>query len=739
MKQVIARAGKVVVAEVPDPSPDENSLLVKTSYSVISTGTETWTIGSTDPLSPSDIVTSSSVAKKAVKLSREVVSGEGLKGFMDYVDYVRHPEVALGYSLSGTVVSVGRNVREITVGDRVACAGEGKASHAEFVSVPRNLLAKVPDGVEMQQAAFATIGAIALHAFRRSGAQVGDAVGVIGSGLVGNILAQIAEASGCRVASLDLREDRLRLAKDVGVDLCLRSDDPSLLQHISHFTNGRGLDSVFICAATSSSEPVNMAAAMARGKAKVVVVGRVGMDLERKDFYQKELDLVMTRSLGPGRYDPTYEEKGVDYPIEHVRWTLNRNMEGFLELLSSGRVKLDRLIGAEYEVERADEAYAFLDEQSKVAVLLKYETSAISGAPITAGATAVVVGGGNGRGQAAKESEEKRALKLPSVSARINVALAGPGNFAKEVLMPLLRRSPDYNLRWVVSSNPVNATRVQKRYGFEKSTCDYQDVLKDPDTNLVVVSTPNNMHHRMVMDAIEAGKPVFVEKPLCVTRQEFEDIKQAQRRYQVPVIVGFNRRYSPLVLKVKEKMSKMDGPFLIALRVNAGFVPASRWIQDPALSGGRIIHECCHFFDLFNFLLSQSDPEITIQTAGVNGSTTVARDNISVTLKYPDGSIASLIYTALGGKSMDRERLEVFGQGTSMVIEDYRELKTFGAAAGPVRTTLSGRERGHSPEFKELSKMLRGAKSTTITTDEVVAAMELTFRVDEALREPRPK
>ena len=725
MKQVIARAGKVVVAEVPSPAPDENSLLVKTSYSVISTGTETWTIDSTDPLSPSDIVKSSSVAKKAIKLSREVVTGEGMKGFMDYVHYVRHPEVALGYSLSGTVVSVGRTVRDITVGDKVACAGEGKASHAEFVSVPRNLLAKVPDGVEMQHAAFATIGSIALHAFRRSGAQVGDAVGVIGAGLVGNVVAQIARASGCRVVSLDLRDDRLQLAKEVGVDLCLRSDDSSLLQHVSHFTNGKGLDSVFICAATSSSEPINLAASMARGKAKVVVVGRVGMDLERKDFYQKELDLVMTRSLGPGRYDPTYEDKGVDYPVEHVRWTLNRNMEGFLELLRSGRVKLNKLIGAEYAVERADEAYAFLNEQSKVAVLLKYETSTLERSP--------VVPGGNG-GSRATEAEEKGAIKFPPVSGRINVALVGPGNFAKEMLMPLLRRSPDYNLRWVVSSNPVNATRVQKRYGFEKSTCDYEDVLKDPETNLVVISTPNNMHYRMVMDAIEARKAVFVEKPLCVTRKEFEDIKKAELQYQVPLIVGFNRRYSPLVLKVKDKMSKMDGPFLITLRVNAGFVPASRWIQDPALSGGRIIHECCHFFDLFDFLLNQSDPEVHVQTAGVNGSTTVARDNVSVTLKYPDGSIASLIYTALGGKSMDRERMEVFGQGTSMVIEDFKELKTFGQA--PTRTVLKGQEKGHAPEFNELSKLLHGNKSATITTDEVFAAMELTFRVDEALRDP---
>jgi predicted dehydrogenase/threonine dehydrogenase-like Zn-dependent dehydrogenase len=695
---------------------------------VISTGTETWTIDSTDPLSPSDIVKSSSVATKAIKLSRQVVEGEGVKGFLDYVDYVRHPEMALGYSLSGTVVSVGRKVREITVGDRVACAGEGKASHAELVSVPRNLLAKVPDGVEMRHAAFSTIGAIALHAFRRSGAQVGDAVGVVGAGLVGNILAQIAGASGCKVVSLDLRDDRLQLAKEVGVDLCLRSDDPSLLQHISHFTNGRGLDSVFICAATSSSDPINLAASMARGKAKVVVVGRVGMDLQRKDFYQKELDLVMTRSLGPGRYDPTYEEKGVDYPIEHVRWTLNRNMEGFLELLRTGRVKLNNLIGAEYDVERADEAYAFLNEQSKVAVLLKYEKSGEGRSP------AVRDGGGGGGRQAVEKRE--RTANVPSVSGKINVALVGPGNFAKEMLMPLLRRSPEYNLRWVVSSNPVNATRVQKRYGFEKATCDYDDVLKDRETNLVVISTPNNMHYRMVMDAIEADKPVFVEKPLCVTRQEFEDIKKAQSLHQVPVIVGFNRRYSPLVLKVKDKMSKMDGPFLMTLRVNAGFVPASRWIQDPALSGGRIIHECCHFFDLFNFLLDQSDPEILVQTAGVNGSTTVARDNLAVTLKYPDGSVASLIYTALGGKSMDRERLEVFGQGTSMVIDDFKELKTYGQV--PTRTTLKGQEKGHAPEFNELSKLLHGEKSTVITTDEVIAATELTFRVDEALREPTP-
>ncbi len=711
MKQVIAVAGKVEVADVPRPVCEENGVLVRTDFSVISTGTEIWTIDSTEPVSASDLVKDSSKLSKAVDLSRKIIREEGVSGFGDYLDYVRHPKFPVGYSSSGTITQVGRKVSDLSVGERVACAGEGKACHAEIVSVPRNLAARIPEGVSSRDAAFSTIGAIALHAFRQARLQVGEYAAVLGVGLVGNLVVQIAHSSGCLVAALDLKESRLSLAKSLGADISLHSDDPSLLQHVMHFTNGRLFDVVIVCAATTSSEPINMAARLLRSRGRLVILGRVGMDIDRKDFYQKELELVMSRSLGPGRYDIVYEEKGIDYPLDYVRWTLNRNMEAFMGLIEKKRVSVSSLVGGEYPLERATEAYSSLAGQEKVAVVLSYPHSQTE----TVQEFAIVT------------------KPLPAVTGRINLALVGPGSFAKDVLVPLLRRNPDYRMRWVVSSNSVNAGKVAERYNFEKYTCDYSDVLKDAETRLVLITAPNNLHYPMAIEALKAGKPAFIEKPLCLTREELSEIQRVQKESGVPLFVGFNRRYAPQVLKIKELMKKLDGPFMISFRANVGFTPASRWVQDPEVGGGRIIAECCHFFDLFNFLLDESFPEeILASSAAVNGSTSVAKDNLATTLKYKSGSVANLVYVSLGNKAMERERLEVFGQGASIVLEDFKKLSVFGEK--PLVMTLRAQDKGWKNELSELAKFVRGEKNSMITFQECVNAMNITFSVDEAVR-----
>jgi predicted dehydrogenase/threonine dehydrogenase-like Zn-dependent dehydrogenase len=704
---VVARAGNVEVVDVPRPVCPDNGVLVKTEWSVISTGTESWAIGSTEPIGASDVVKDSKLGK-AYTLSREVLRQEGVSGFRDYVDAVRHPELPLGYSSSGTVVEVGRGVTDFVVGERVACAGEGRASHAELASVPRRLAAKVPEGVSMKDAAFSTVGAIALHAVRTANLQVGESAGVLGVGLVGNLVAQIAEAAGCRVVCLDLREDRLELAKGMCSGMVLRSDDPTLPSHVLDFTRGVGLDHVFVCAASESSGPVNLAANILRGRGQLILVGRVGMELERKEFYQKELRLLMTRSLGPGRYDPVYEEKGVDYPIEYVRWTLNRNMEAFMELVRTRAVEVEGLVGGVYSLPAAPQAYASLQSQAKAAVLLRYE-------------------------------QEPLMVERPQVEpvkgqkgVRISVALVGPGAFAKETMIPLLNASQDFNLKWVVSSTPVHAKQLEKRYRFERSTCDYDEVLADKDLGLVVITAPNNLHYPMLVSAMKAGKLSLVEKPLCTTREEFEEIKRLQAETKMPIVVGFNRRYAPLVLEMKKRMAKMDGPFVVNYRVNAGFVPSSRWSQDPKVGGGRVIHECCHFFDFFNFLLGPGEPRIVADSAGVTGANSVARDNVSVSLRYPDGSLATLLYVAMGGKAMERERIEVHGQKSSMVNDDFKDLLAYGDAKQTV--ALPRPDKGHTKELEELAKLVRGAKSSIISTEDVFLATELTFRVDEALR-----
>ncbi|MDG6902223.1 MAG: Gfo/Idh/MocA family oxidoreductase [Nitrososphaerota archaeon] len=709
MKQVVARAGSVEVVDVPRPTCPENGVLVETEWSVISTGTESWAIGSTEPMGASDVVKDSKLGK-AYRLSREVIRQEGISGFRDYVDAVRHPELPLGYSSSGTIVEVGRGVTDLLVGERVACAGEGKATHSELASVPRKLVAKVPEGLSMKDAAFSTVGAIALHAARTANLQIGETVGVLGVGLVGNLVAQIAEASGCKVAGMDLRDDRLELARRLLSGPTFRSDDPSLASHILNFTDGVGLDHVFVCAASESSGPVNLAAKLLRSRGQLVLVGRVGMDLERKEFYQKELKLLMTRSLGPGRYDPVYEEKGVDYPLEYVRWTLNRNMGAFMGLIRSGQVDVDGLVGGVFSLAAASQAYESLETQPKAAVLLRYEP------------------------ETATKAKEKPVVvaPLPPKQGKIVVALVGPGAFAKETMIPLLKASPDFDLRWVVTSNPVHAKQLESRYKIGRGTCDYEEALADKELGLVVITSPNNLHSPMLISALKAGKLALVEKPLSINRQEFDEVKRVQSESKMPVLVGFNRRYAPLVLEAKKRMRQMDGPFVVNYRVNAGFVPPGRWSQDPEIGGGRIIHECCHFFDLFNFLLGPGEPRITVEAAGVSGSNSVARDNLSVSLRYPDGSLATLVYVAMGGKAMDRERMEIYGQKTSMVLDDFKTLSCYGDKAETVR--LPKMDKGHSDELREIASFATGKKSSVITTEEVFAATELTFRVDEAVR-----
>ena len=710
----MAEAGRVVVLEVPRPPCKPNEVLVKTAYSVISTGTESWTISATDPISAGDLLEDRSRLGKAVSLASEVSKKEGLSGLVDYTKAVRKPRVALGYSLSGQVIEVGRLVSDVTIGDFVACAGEGKACHAEFVAVPRNLLVKLPRGTDLKSSAFVALGSIALHAFRRGETQIGETVAVIGAGLVGNLLVQVARAAGCRVIAIDLLKERLELAKESGAEATLLSSDEKLLDHVQHFTSGRGPDVVFVCASTSSSDPVNVAGQLVKDRGTVVVVGRVGMEFDRKPYYQKELEVRMTRSLGPGRYDQAYEERGLDYPIGYARWTLNRNMESFIELVSKKGVKLDNLIEATFPVERAAEAYEGLKTSKRVAVLLEYPQPPV-----------------------VTEAPSPVPLSTQKKTERVNVALIGPGNFARETLLPILRTNGRFNLRWVVSSNPLHAMQTAERYRVEKYGTRLEDALGDQTVGVVVISTPNNLHYRMAVETAKAGKIAFVEKPLCTLEDELVEFQRLDPQVQSKIVVGFNRRYSSHILRIKDMLSTLDGPFLLNYRVNADLVPASKWSQDPDTGGGRVIHECCHFFDLFNFVLASRSVSATVSAAEVTGSTTVSRDSFSATLKYSNGSVATLVYSSLGNRFAGRERMEVFGQRTVITLDDFRQLVCY-SGKKPVTYQTRAQDKGHKNEFDELAKAAGGEANHLISAPEIIAAMHDTFLVDRLLRQETP-
>jgi len=709
LKMVVARAGNPEVEEVPIPVCRDNEVMVRTSFSVISTGTETWTIGATEPITASNLVGDRAKLRKAFGLVGNVFRNEGIAGVLDYAKDVRNPRVPLGYSLAGVVVEVGRDIGDIVPGDLVACGGEGKAAHAEFAAVPRNLVAKVPDGVQLSDAAFGTLGAIAVQGFRRSDARVGEAVLVVGVGLVGSLTVQVAKAAGCRVAAVDLREDRANFALQLGADRAFRMDDPKLTEHVSAFTGGRGFDHVIVCASTGSSDPINLASALMRDRGRVTIVGRVGMDIERKDYYQKELDLVMSRSLGPGRYDPIYEEAGVDYPVGYVRWTLNRNIEAFLDLVKDRKIDTSKLVGGRYDISQAPAAYESLKTEGSVAVLLTYTQT-----PATAEGKGVV-------------------LSERNVAGVVGAAVVGPGNYAKEILIPNLRGSSDYSLRWLVSSNPLHARQIGERYRFEKCGTSLSEALADDSVRVVFIATPNNQHLEMVGLAAAAGKIVFVEKPLCITPEELDEAVRIQERTGARIVVGFNRRYAPLVKQLKKELGSTDGPFLMNYRVNADYIPSIRWVQDPKVGGGRIVAECCHFFDLFSFLLGESGPTLDVTCAGINGASTVARDNLVAVAKYKSGSVATLTYSALGNRGLDRERIEVFGAKNAFVLDDFKTLRIY--EPNRIRSFGNGRaDKGHRAELSELAKAVRGESTSVISFQDAVASMATTFEAERDAR-----
>jgi predicted dehydrogenase len=405
-----------------------------------------------------------------------------------------------------------------------------------------------------------------------------------------------------------------------------------------------------------------------------------------------------------------YEEQGSDYPVGYVRWTLNRNIEAFLEMLLQRSVSVGELVGQEYSIEKASDAFEALKTTSKVALMIRYSTGSVPAETFAV--------------QEAKKTARKDA---------VGVALVGPGNYAKDILLPLLRRNKKFALRWVISSDPLHARQAAQRYHFENFATDLDNALGDPQTDLVVICTPNHTHAQMAIRCARAGKVVFIEKPLCITVQELEEVIQVQSETRLPMIVGFNRRYAPLVLRMKERLSRLDGPMLINYRVNTDLVPAIRWSQDPDLGGGRVIHEACHFFDLFNYLVGASRPRVSVTSTDINASTTVARDNFVAVLKYPNGSVASLTYSALGTRSMDRERIEIFAQGQAFVLSDFVRLNIYGVKNEEVK--LGTQDKGHARELDEVFDALTSKPSRLITFGEAVEAMRTTFEVDSKLRE----
>jgi predicted dehydrogenase/threonine dehydrogenase-like Zn-dependent dehydrogenase len=700
MKQVFqdARSAEITVAEVPAPKLLAGCVLVRTAASLVSAGTER---------ASSEFASKNLVQKARMRpdLVREVLSKISRDGLLATVSTVRSrldQPSALGYSSAGTVVAVGEGVADINAGDRVACAGAGHAVHAEFVCVPRLLVARIPsEAISFDEAAFTTLGAVALHGIRNADVKLGDIVAVIGLGLLGQLTVQILKAAGCRVLGMDISTERAELALRLGADAVSASSSgfqDLCLQHSSR----HGADAVIIAAQTASNDPINLAGAVARNRAVVVAVGTVAMDIPRRFFYEKELDFRVSRSYGPGRYDSAYEQKGIDYPIGYVRWTETRNMEAFLKLLADRKLDLHSLVTHRFPISRANSAYDLITGKTHeqfLGVLIAYPDIANDSRHVNV---------------AVPDSRAARAQP-------IRIGLLGAGSFATTTLLPAIKRVGGVQMIVASAANGSHARHAAEKFGFRSCTTDDQEILDSPAVNTVVISTRHHLHAAQVIAALNSGKHVFCEKPLCLNESELNSIVAAHDDPTFPrrlLMVGFNRRFAPLAIRLKSFLQDVREPLALHYRVNAGSLPPDHWLNDPQQGGGRILGEVCHFVDFLCFLTNASLVEV--ETRSLPNPSQYSNDNVVCSLRFARGSHATISYLANGDKSFSKERLEVFGGGSVAVLEDFRRLELVRGGKKSVYRSLLRQDKGHRGEWEAFVTAIQTDAESPIPFPEIV-------------------
>ena len=711
MKQVLqsARTGELEVAEVPAPRVLVGCVLVRIAASLVSAGTER----------ASAEFASKNLLQKARSrpdLVRDVFKKIQRDGLLSAVSAVRSrldQPTALGYSSAGVVVEIGEGISDLKPGDRVACAGAGFAVHAEIACIPRMLLAKIPSAnVGFESAAFTTLGAVAIHGVRTSEAKLGESVALIGLGLLGQLTLQILNAAGCRVIGLDLLQERAQLAAKMGA-LAVTTSESEFRDLCLRYSGGHGVDCVLITAETPSSGPVNLASEVARDRGIVVAVGTVGLELHRKLYYEKELDFRVSRSYGPGRYDSAFEQKGRDYPIGHVRWTETRDMEAFVQLLADGKIDVEPLITHRFPIENALAGYDLISGQQAepfLGVLIQYNI---------------------------EKKQEPRRLGLvaspKTALSQVRVGLLGAGNFARGVLIPAIRRDRETQLAGMCATSGPRARSLATKYGFGFCTTDEDEIYSDCSINTVVIATRHHLHARQIVRAIEAGKHVFCEKPLCLTEQGLQEIELAYGHANCHLMVGFNRRFAPMAQRMKKFLREAGGPFTMHYRINAGRLPPDHWINDPEQGGGRILGEVCHFVDFLSFI-SGSAP-VAVQTRGLPISN--EEQDVVASIEFADGSLGTISYVCSGDRGYSKERAEVFGSDCVAVLDDFRSLDL--VRHGKKRSARSWlrQDKGHVAEWKVFSECIRNSGPALIPFEEIVASTLATIRIVDSLRSGR--
>lgn len=716
MKAVLQdiKAGNISVDDIPRPLLKPGTVLVRNVCSLVSAGTEKAVL----EFSKANYLNK---ARQRPDLFRKVLNKAKNDGFWQTYKVVSNlidQPIQLGYSCAGVAMEVGDEIDDIQAGQPVACAGLFVATHSEVVSTPRNLLAPIPEGLGFEEASFVTLGAIAMQGVRLAGLELGENVVVYGLGLVGMLTAQLALAAGCRVMGIDIDPAKLKLARDLGCQVAAAG--PGQTEAVLGFSGGYGADKVILCAATKSNEPVEKVPEFTRQKGVLVVVGDVGLNIPRRPYYDKEIDLRISRSYGPGRYDLSYEEGGIDYPYAYVRWTENRNMVSFLDLAARGRLEVGSLITHRLDIDQATRAYEIIEGKIKepyLGMVLHY-----------------------GR----EEAEAPTAAKVepqPSrpLAGELNLGVVGAGAFAKAFLLPAFSAVEGVKIAGVCTAGGVSSAAVAKKYSCALATSDPREIFDAPDIQAVIIATRHDVHADYAVQALRAGKAVFLEKPLALNLAELERVARVHRELTAQgenpfLMVGFNRRFSPLALRLREAFAGRREPLAMVYRVNAGFIPPEEWVHDPRLGGGRIIGECCHFVDFMQFITGE-DPRAVSVNALRKGDEPV-RDTAAINLEFSEGSLGSIQYLANGNPGLPKEYIEVFGSGKSAVLTNFRNLKLYGAKVKG-RTRYFNQVKGFEQEAQAFVQALRAGEPSPIGFQQLYLSALAVFMAERALSSGR--
>ncbi|WP_157208626.1 bi-domain-containing oxidoreductase [Mariniflexile maritimum] len=698
MKQIIQdlKNGETILEEVPVPMVKSGHVLIKTSKSLVSLGTERMLV----EFGKANFIQKARQQPDKVKMVLDKIKTDGIKPTMDAVLNKLNQPLPLGYCNVGEVVAVGKGVEEFKVGDRVASNG----NHAEYVIVPKNLVAKIPDNITDEEAAFTVIGSIGLQGIRLLNPTFGETVVVVGLGLIGLVTAELLMANGCNVIGFDFDLEKIKIAKDKGIIAINPAEGTNQLKFVESYTNGIGADGVIITASNKSNEIISQAANMCRKKGRIVLVGVIGLDISRDDFFKKELTFQVSCSYGPGRYDEEYEQKGHDYPIGYVRWTEKRNFEAILSAISKGILDVKPLITERIALADYKKIYGDMQNSKTIASIIEYNSTKAPQSTVTV---------------VQKSFEGKKGV----------IGIVGSGNFTSSTILPNLKKI-DAAIKYIASSGGLSSTIMAKRHNIAKSTSNYKEILDDSDVDLVFVTTKHNMHGSMVLESIKANKSVFVEKPLALNETELQAIISEYNERRVNVSVGFNRRFAPLAKKMKTLLGNDNAPINIVATMNAGFIPADLWVHDMEVGGGRIIGEACHYIDLCSYFTGSKVKAVCMNAMGLNPEENT--DNATILLKYENGSNAVINYFANGSKAYSKERVEVYSQERTLVMDNWRKLQAFGFKG--FSKTSSKQDKGHYNQFNELVQQHIKGGNPIIPFEELVNTTRASFAAIESLK-----